>query len=441
MQLEFKLKRIFPVVIGLTLLWGIFLLSEFLLVKKENRNLLYIPTSADLVVHIDGKSFFQSAIYDVFIADKDREVFSQLEKLAKKDFDNTPWRDAGIDLLSDVVYFEKSLANGKISGFLFNLTNLENFQKNTPLIFGKNQFSHAKNDVGILIKTAGEISPIQAKMFAKKTLLKETLNQKFLQKTIENGQFLTVFTSDKSAFGKGEMKIQMRSSQLLFDGEFIESARKNASNWTLRKDGFHLVSSIIPSNLVDTLQSKMRADGFFLPKINRLSVNYRGTNIGESNILPDGDLLLSFESEIDKKTLIENQIPWQKLGFVIEASTENGLLLLREDKVYTLRILDDKTLFFGLNSANVLQQKNNDLFILEGDMTNLTEINGGGLMAVGLNFYPPYKASKQLFQSFSVANIQFKSSNGKANLIGKFEFKNQKSVMTEMLRFMLTLNN
>jgi hypothetical protein len=126
---------------------------------------------------------------------------------------------------------------------------------------------------------------------------------------------------------------------------------------------------------------------------------------------------------------------------VVEASTANGLLLIREDKAYTLRILDDFTLFFGSNTANLLQEKNSDLFLLEGDLTNLTEINGGGLMAVGLNFYPPYKASKTLFQSLSVAEIKFKSVNGKNKLSGKFEFKNEKTVVTEMLRFLLTLNN
>jgi hypothetical protein len=144
---------------------------------------------------------------------------------------------------------------------------------------------------------------------------------------------------------------------------------------------------------------------------------------------------------LDKKALVENQIPWQKLGFVVEASTPNGLLLIIEEKAYTLRILDDFTLFFGSNTANLVQQKNTDLFLFEGDLTNITEINGGGLMTVGLNFYPPYKASKTLFQSLSVAEIKFKSMNGKNTLTGKFEFKNEKTVITEMLRFLLTLNN
>ena len=62
-------------------------------------------------------------------------------------------------------------------------------------------------------------------------------------------------------------------------------------------------------------------------------------------------------------------------------------------------------------------------------------------MAVGLNFYPPYRASKTLFQSLSVAEIKFKSVNGKNNLTGKFAFKNEKTVVTEMLRFLLTLSN
>jgi hypothetical protein len=441
MHLEFKLKRILPVLFGLLFLWGTFLLSEFLFAKKTNENAFYIPESAELVVKIDAKSFFQSAVYDVFLVDKDKEVFAQLEKMVQGDFDNSPWKDSGIDLLSDVIYFEKSISNGKISGFLFNLTDAKNFKANISSMVSENQFFNANANVGILISTTSGISDKQAKAFASKALTKKNVNPKIFTSESKEGQILSVSTSSKSPFGKGQMNVQLLSNQLILEGEFAAQNNISTSNWTLKKDGFHLLSGIIPQNLADTLQSKMNADGFNLPKINRLSVNYRGTNIGENNILPDGDLLLSFDSKLDRKALVENQIPWQRLGFVVEASTPNGLLLIKEEKAYTLRILDDFTLFFGSNTANLVQQKNTDLFLLEGDLTNITEINGGGLMTVGLNFYPPYKANKTLFQSLSVAEIKFKAMNGKNKLTGKFAFKNEKTVVTEMLRFLLTLNN
>ncbi len=426
---------------GLLFLWGTFLLSEFLFVKKTNENAFYIPESAEIVVKMDAKSFFQSAIYDVFLDDKDKEVFSQVEKMAQKDFDNSPWKDAGIDLLSDVIYFEKSVSGGEITGFLFNLTDAKIFKANISSMVSENQFFNANENVGILISTTSGISDKQAKVFASKVLSKKNVNPKIFTSENKEGQILSVSTSSKSPFGKGQMNVQLLSNQLMLEGEFAAQNNISTSNWTLKKDGFHLLSGIIPQNLADTLQSKMNADGFNLPKINRLTVNYRGTNIGENNILPDGDLLLSFDSKLDRKALVENQIPWQKLGFVVEASTPNGLLLIKEEKAYTLRILDDFTLFFGSNTANLLQKKNTDLFLLEGDLTNITEINGGGLMTVGLNFYPPYKASKTLFQSLSVAEIKFKAMNGKNKLTGKFAFKNEKTVVTEMLRFLLTLNN
>jgi len=441
MQLEFKLKRIFPVLFGLIFLWGTLILSEFLFAKKPNENALYIPADVDLVLKIDAKSFFQSAVYDVFLDDKDKEVFAQLEKMAQGDFDNSPFKDTGIDLFSDVIYFEKSISKGKITGFLFNLTDTKKFKANISDIGSKNQYFNANENVGILISRTSGISDKQGKEFVLKALSKKNSNPKRFSSEAKEGQILSVSTSPKSLFGKGQMSLQLLSNEVILEGVFAAQKTISQSNWTLKKDGFHLLCGIIPENYADTLQSFMNAKGFNLPKISRLSFNYRGTNIGENNILPDGDLLLSFESKLDKKALVENQKPWQKLGFVFEASTENGLLLIREDKAYTLRILDDFTLFFGSNTANLLQEKNYDLFILEGDLTNLTEINGGGLMAVGLNFYPPYKASKTLFQSLSIAEIKFKSVNGKNKLTGKFAFKNEKTVVTEMLRFLLTLNN
>jgi len=441
MQLEFKLKRILPVLFGLFFLWGAFILSEFLFANKPNKNALYIPVDADLVLKIDARSFFQSAVYDVFLDDKDKEVFAQLEKMAQSDFDNSPLKETGIDLLSDVIYFEKSISNGKISGFLFNLTDAINFKTRFSSSTSKNQFFNSNENVGILISTTSGISDKQAKAFVLKALSQKNVNTKTFILEEKDGQVLSICTSVKSLFGKGQMSVQLLSGELILEGQFSAKRSISQSNWTLKKDGFHLLCGIIPENYADTLQSSINVEGFDLPKINRFSVNYRGTNIGENNILPDGDLLLSFESKLDKNAFLENQKPWQNLGFVVEAATENGLLLIRDDKAYTLRILDDFTLFFGSNTANLLQEKNTDLLILEGDLTNLTEINGGGLMAVGLNFYPPYKASKTLFQSLSIAEIKFKSVNGKNKLTGKFAFKNEKTVVTEMLRFLLTLNN
>ena len=441
MQLEFKLKRILPVLFGLLFLWGTFLLSEFLFAKNPNENTLYIPADADLVLKIDAKSFFQSALYDVFLDDKDKEVFAQLEKMAQGDFDNSPWKDAGIDLLSDVIYFEKSISNGKISGFTFNLTDTKNFKANISSLVSKNQYFKANENVGILISTTSGITEKQAKVFLSNVLSKKNSNPKRFNSEAKEGQILSISSSAKSLFGRGQMSVQLLSNELILDGEFAAQKNISTSNWTLKKDGFHLLCGIIPEKYADTLQSLMNAEGIILPRINRLSVNYRGTNIGENNILPDGDLLLSFDSKLDRKAFVENLNPWQKMGFVVEASTPNGLLLIREEKVYTLRILDDFTLFFGSNTSNLVQRKNTDLFLLEGDLTNITEINGGGLMTVGLNFYPPYKASKTLFQSLSVAEIKFKSVNGKNKLTGKFAFKNEKTVVTEMLRFLLTLNN
>jgi hypothetical protein len=90
--------------------------------------------------------------------------------------------------------------------------------------------------------------------------------------------------------------MQLLSNELILDGEFAAQKTISKSDWTLKKDGFHLLCGIFPENYADTLQSFMNAIGLNLPKISRLSFNYRGTNIGEDNILPDGDLLLSFES-------------------------------------------------------------------------------------------------------------------------------------------------
>jgi hypothetical protein len=76
---------------------------------------------------------------------------------------------------------------------------------------------------------------------------------------------------------------------------------------------------------------------------------------------------------------------------------------------------------------------------MEGDISNLTEINGGGLGALGLSFYPPFKASKHYFNAIDAVKIELKPVNGKLKLDGKLTMKDKQLVIPEIVRFFLTM--
>lgn len=433
MQIEIKLKRILPILLALLVLWGCFVLSVFLLGKSDNKNHQFVPKNAQFVLRLDANAFFQTAVYDVFFAAQDNELIQQIQGFTAKNKTSETWNDAGIDLFSDVICFQQELNGENVTGFLFNLIDSKKFIPALSKTKSANQFFAVNESVGLLFfgnskTTQEEVNQILAKQSNNPIAASKT-EQKIIEGKINKHALL----------GTGDFSIEIKPNELLLNGVF-DGHQMPYIPWTLKSDGAHISYGLIAKTVQDTMRHFFQKQGFNMPAIDHISMNYRGTTFGKETVLPDGEFILHCAEKIERNQFLQADSLWRKWGFVVESSTENTLLLLRENKAYTLKFLDAQTLFFGSNTQKILPKVEKNAFLLEGDLSNLTEINGGGLGVLGLSFYPPYKASNLYFNSIQESDIQLSPVNGRMILKGKWTMKNQKLILPELLRFLLTLS-
>lgn len=433
MQIEIKLKRILPILLGLLLLWSCFILAVFLLGKSDNNNQAYVPKQADFVLNIDAKSFFQTAAYDVFFAAQDDELIQQIERFSASNKTSETWNDAGIDLFSDVIYYQQTIRGEKVAGVLFNLIDSKKFIPAFSKNKSRNQFTAVHEHVGLLLLGNSKTTQRDAEH-----VLQGAHQPMPTMATKSANQLLRGTTQANPLLGTGMFALDIQNQQLTIQGDFT-ARQSHPVPWTLKSDGFHLSYGLFSTTVQDSLSRMFEAQGFDMPAIAHAAINYRGTSVGKETVLPDGELLIHCTKPISKAQFLQADSVWRKWGFTIETVTNNTLILLRENKAYTLRFLDDETLFFGVKTTNILQKSEKHLFLMEGDVSNLTEINGGGLGALGLSFYPPFKASKYYFNAIDAVKIELKPVHGKLKLDGKLTMKDKQLVIPEIVRFFLTM--
>ncbi len=435
MQTEFKLKRIIPVFIGLIFLWSIFLLSKFMLETKANTNQNYVPANRSWMVCIDGKLLLESAAYDVVYKSGNEDIFRQLETLSKRNKGKI--RDAGIDFFSDVIVFGQTYQNTSLTGILLNLSNASHFEENMPEMILKNQAFARKGEVGIiLIDPSKTISPKALKAQAERllTVSNKSVDAQKLQVPAPN--FLRAEWKTFAGINSGAFQATLNDSELNLSGKF-KTNQSFISPYTLKPEGFHVSMCVFNQQMQDSLRQILNSNGFHLPDLMRISANYRGTNL-ENGAAPMADLLLEFESDIDLNQLYANEESWRQLG-ILPADFATSALKYGNIS-YTMKIVNKRTVFIGQNPSNLQHVKNENLFLLKGDLTKLTSIEGGGLIGMGINLYPPYRAGKDFFESVALANIQVSPQKGKYILNGKIRFKENQYPISETLKLFLTIS-
>lgn len=436
MQIEFKPKRFFPVLFGLAFLWMLFLVSRFVLEAKENPNHGYVPANAAFAMRIDGRKLLQSAAYDVTYHGEPDEIFDLLGSLTERNPDNRKMRDAGIDFFSDVIVFGEHFENTMLSGFIFNLSDAGKFSAIVPQIIGKNDGFAVHGQVGIIVSDPSKSTGTQKlNAHAAKLLASNGKSAIGKQWSATAGNQIDIDVAQPNV--KASLHAKLGGSALELDGTLNVTEKPVFSSYTLKPEGFHLSAYLYLPELRDSVQKVLLSKGFDWPLINRVSVNYRGTNI-DNGIAPLGDLLLEFDSEITANQAADPQ-SWQNVGFALSGDSISGFMLRSGNISYTLRILDRKTLFLGQHAGNLSEQTNEDLFLLQGDPDLVTNIEGGGLLGLGINLIPSYKNSKDFLASIDKANIKIAPENGKYALSGRITFQKGKYLIPETLQFILRM--
>jgi hypothetical protein len=422
--------------------------SRFILVKEDTKNEVFIPAQSQYAIKVQGKELFKTSLHDLFLDKPDVEVFGLLRKLIEKQTDNQKIKDFGINFLSDVVMFNYHTTEGEFYGFVFQLGNSIAFQRNILDEISKNTGGVCNTETGILLifnpkKKNSIISKESIQKEALQILNNPRRKSFFTKINFKNNSLIYLEKhselTDFQYFGKGNLSLDIKDSVLNIAGKFSSAPTVSKSNWTLKPQGFHISSSMLNAEIQDTIQYLFTKQGFNLPKTTKVAFNYSGIQMGNGGFIPKMDLLLEFDSTISKTEFLEPQ-HWRKLGFTISRNTDNEYDLNNGSNDFLLTFLDDRTIFIGPNKENLVNKSNDRIFYMTGDARYLTKIDGGGLVAMGINLYPPFKTGKDFLESLKKTDIEI-TSNGKNTVIkGEISFKEGRSVMVETLRLMLRVN-
>lgn len=448
MKINSKFRSFILVLLSVIFLAVFFGVAQFVMVQERNKNDVYIPENSSFAIQIHGKEIFKKSVHDLLLEHPDAEIFTLLRNLSKKETGNQKVQESGINVLADLLIFNYPNAEGEFYGFIFQLNNAASFQKNILDEVAKNTggVCNAKTGIVLLFRPHDKNKVLSKELIEKQAF--EILNNPrregyFTGKISKDDSFLSfekTTAKDPSAnFGKGNAFFQIKDSTLAITGKFASNTSTSHSNWNLKPNGFHLSSSMLTNEMKDSIQNQLKKQGFTLPKPARIAINYSGVQMGNGGIIPKMELLIEFDSVIHKETFVAPQ-SWRKLGFTISRSSDEIYQLTNGSSKFILQFLDAKTVFIGPNLDHLSKEKSNRTFYVTGDARYLTKIDGGGLVTMGLNLYPPFRTGKDFLETLKTTDIEIYEKEGNTFIQGEITFREGKSVTVEFMRLLLKIN-
>lgn len=442
MQVFALLRRSTPVLIGILILWfGLFFYAAIL--NRSNRDISrLIPENANFVFKINVKEFFKSSTYSLIFNSKDQALLNALEIYLNKQRMGEEQNDFGIDFTQDMTIFGENYKGGEIYVMVFNLFNPQKFEERTRPLLISNQSLLRKDNIGIVATYFGKnkVSEQELNAFLKKLDFKHTTREiPGFSKDIFILKMHDFKVNDKIHVEKGEIRAQADEKRLLVQGEFTTKKKSyEVSKWTLIPNGLHVENSLISNAIQDSMQKYLLNIGIYIEDVDRISMNYYGTEIQETEkgvlFTPVFDLLLTFKNDFNMQSIFRDGKILEELGF----EKENNIIHAGKLDYY-IDSVDARTFFIGNQLKQVVHRKSKTLFYVSGDLSNLTSIKGGGFISSFIELLPPFKASKNLFKQVSTVHFQAVPKGNKVEVKGDLTFKNNTYLYNEFLRFFLTL--
>lgn len=443
MQAFHFLKRTLPVLIGILILWfGLFFYATIL--NQSNTDITrLVPADANFVFKANVKDFVKSSAYSLIFNSKDQALLNAfeiyLEKQRKGDQETNRF---GIDFTQDLTIFGKNYKGGEVYVMIFNLFKPEDFKKNTLPLLNDKQTLLQKENIGIVLTyfgknkvTKNELDTFLAQLdFSDSYKKAPDASKGFCNLSMSDFR-----VNDKIHVKKGEIRSRVDENKLIVDGEFTTKSKDyEVSRWTLIPNGLHIENSLISSAMQDTMRKYLLQIGISIEQVDRISMNYYGTEIQETEkgimFTPIFDLLLTFKAAYSLQDIFHDVRFLEELGF----EKENNIIHAGKLDYY-IDSVDQRTLFVGNQLKQVVHRRSKTLFYVSGDIANLTSIKGGGFISSFIELLPPFKASKNLFKNIQAVNFQAVPTGDKVVVSGEMTFKDEAYLYNEFLRFFLTL--
>lgn len=448
MQIWQANKKLILSVLTLLFLWFNFLFYQLIKEDSNNDHLQYIPENSVFILKVNSRSLIKSGLESVFFEQKDNEIYKLVKDLMEKQTEKEGiQRNPGIDLTKEIIFFTVPVNQNTVSGFLFSLNNRHFFDKNVLTYFDEGHAAASNGSVGIVIsdkskKTNQLLSTdelqILASQFVKEPSgfdlrkLNEIYSDDFIAEVwskqgIQADADLINYTKFNFSIDKNEILL---SGNVQLNKERIKHDKKIA---VLVPNGFHLTTQLISDKVNDTLASFFNNFNF-IPRVSAISLNYFGSNIIEKpsfDIIPNCDVLIHFQKEMDMSRLLDTMISRQLVTNVSESEFTYG------GYTFYFHQPDNMSLYLGRHPFYSSTIEQSDVMMrISGDVTTLTTIESKVFKTSFLMLFPIYSASKNLTLAVNKVDISIKSDkNGIAKVKGVVRFKDGKYALNELMRF------
>ena len=443
-----SILKIFVFTLLLIAVWFTVYFSGLLVSESQNENLLYVPENAQFALRIDGRKISETTFFSVLLDSKDEEILKLLsDALKKRTTGEKEFKNTGINMLSDMVFFKTTLKGIEINGFLLNLLNPKAFERNVGPTLTSSQIMMIKHRTGLILSSTNpKISKKQLSQFAKTILQDQVSSHQFdhrssnTEKPFAELHLHKSVEGSESQFHEIDLKFDQQGRAFQLDGtmNMLERFKEHDLSHQLTTKGFHVTSRIFAQDWADSLKSLLKFLPVELPEITAFSLNYEGVNVVNHSsgffVVPRMELIIQCSENFSIKELFESGNLQSELDYRLE----NGSIFIQDEQLF-YKQLSPSSFYIGRTKDPVISTvKKNVIFEIDGKLDPLVNINGGGLMTAFLEMLPLFKASKELANSSEEINLKVeRKSPSKCQVKGELVFKESHLPMTEVLRFML----
>lgn len=449
MKFKQNIKTLLASILLLTFIWIIFLLTQFILKAPTNKNENFIPSTANFALKIDAKEIVDKTIYSLLFEGRDEKIIKQIEEILKQPSTNK--KELGINFLSDIILFSNPFENGQIIGVSLNLSNPSDFKNNIPEMLDKNQVVSVIDNVGIILtyiptsKDSKTNKDDLLKFFDKNIKTREKVTTSAFNFERKKGVFLQTQlkekTQKKSAISPlSKINFELINNGLDIDGTIEIDANSPVYFLQPKNESFCFSSGFIPKSIQDSLFILTKKTNLNTPEIQSISLNYSGVNIinddSGMNLLPAFELLLAFKEDYSINDILQNEAFLSKIG----GKYSNNKLFISDKEYYTKQI-NKSTIYIGdTKNPSIIENPNKKIISIEGKLSSILKIEGGGMITSFLEIIPAFKASKELFNNIDKVEINITKNKLKnSNLKGSVKFKKDHYLVNEMVKFLLDI--
>lgn len=411
------------------LLWEV---ASLVLSAPDNNNAYYIPSDARWTARMDGSAFFKESFSEAFVTSEETEIVDLIQELVENRTTSRESVDLGIDFLSDIYVSSVKREGKRLLVFSFNLRDAKKFNNLLSVTKSGQIALSADKKVGILVVSAlknDAFSPAKLAQFAQEFISP----QKKYSAAQERENVLSSFWINTKEY-QGELHVSAENNKLSFEGNLHVDIQKKHPFKQLKPNGLHLSHASITGALKDSLAGVLKGFMPSLPSgITSVSMNYRGSEItsdGNMLFLPEMDILLGYETEVDIRHFLEIHLESQTISNLTESSFKCV------GKTFYYRQIDDRTIYIGREKPTFSDTAH--FLLITGEPSSILTLHGDDSYLRFARLMPTFLATENLITSMETIHLSISEpNNGMSQIEGTIDFTSEVTPIGAILEFLV----